>query len=81
MSDSDDWCPSLDGLVFKRLVGEEAARLEEAFSDEEVVFTLFDLSGNKASGSNGYSLAFWQSSWEFVKEEVMGFFREFHEVC
>ncbi|RVW79819.1 hypothetical protein CK203_047621 [Vitis vinifera] len=69
LSDSDDWCPSLDGLVFKRLVGEEAARLEEAFSDEEVVFTLFDLSGNKASGSNGYSLAFWQSSWEFVKEE------------
>ncbi|KAL6329295.1 hypothetical protein AAG906_015504 [Vitis piasezkii] len=48
------WCPSLDGLVFKRLVGEEAARLEEAFSDEEVVFTLFDLSGNKASGLNGH---------------------------
>ena len=71
----------MDGLVFKRLVGEEAARLEEAFSDEEVVFTLFDLSGNKASGSNVYSLVFWQSSWEFVKEEVMGFFREFHEVC
>ena len=24
-------------------------------------------------------MAFWQFSWEFVKEEVMRFFKEFHE--
>ena len=68
----------MDGLVFDRLVGEEEARLEEAFSVNEVVSALCDLSRDKAPGPDGYSLAFWQSSWDLVKE-VMGFFREFHE--
>ena len=30
------------------------------------------------SGLDGFSMVFWQFSWNFVKE-VMGFFREFHE--
>ena len=58
----------MNGLVFDRLAGEEVARLEEAFSIKEVVFALFDLSGDKAPGPDGYSLAFWQSSWNLVKK-------------
>ena len=69
----------MDGLVFNRLEGEEAARLEEPFSVKEVVSTLFYLSGDKVPRLDGYSLAFWQSRWDLVKEEVMGFFRDFHE--
>lgn len=34
---------------------EDVARLEEAFSVDEVFFTLFELSGDKASGLNGFS--------------------------
>ena len=34
--------------------------------------------GDKALGPDGFTMAFWQASWDFVKEEVMGFFREFH---
>ena len=79
LSNPDGWSPSLDGLVFNKLEGEEAARLEEPFSVKEVVSTLFDLSGEKALRLDGYSLAFCQSSWDLVKEEVMGFFRDFHE--
>ena len=56
--DPSDWCPSWDGLVFDRLAGEEAARLEETFFVEEVVSALFDLSGDKAPRPDGYSLAF-----------------------
>ena len=26
-----------------------------------------------------FLLLFWQVSWDFVKEEVMGFFKEFYE--
>ncbi|RVW75378.1 Transposon TX1 uncharacterized 149 kDa protein [Vitis vinifera] len=74
LSDPGVWSPSLDGLVFDRLAGEEVARLEEAFSIKEVVFALFDLNGDKAPGPDGHSLAFWQSSWNLVKKEVMGFF-------
>lgn len=33
-----DWHPSLNGLDFERIGGEDAAKLEKAFSVEEVVF-------------------------------------------
>ena len=79
LSDLGGWSPRLGGLVFDRLEGEEATRLEEPFSVKEVVSALFDLGGDKALGADGYSLVFWQSSWDLVKEEVMGFFRDFHE--
>ncbi|RVW78982.1 Exonuclease 1 [Vitis vinifera] len=53
--------------------------LEEAFTKEEVFSALSDLNGDKASGPDGFSLSFWQFSWDFVKEEVMCFLKEFHE--
>ncbi|KAL6327375.1 hypothetical protein AAG906_018977 [Vitis piasezkii] len=62
-----------------RIDGEEAARLEEVFTEEEVFSALSDMNGDKAPGPDGFSLSFWQFSWEFVKVEVMGFFKEFHE--
>ncbi|RVX11584.1 LINE-1 retrotransposable element ORF2 protein [Vitis vinifera] len=69
----------MDGLAFNRIDGEEAARLEEAFTEEKVFSALSDMNGDKALGPDGFSLSFWQFSWEFVKVEVMGFFKEFHE--
>ena len=38
-----------------------------------------DLNGDKAPELDGFPIAFWQVSWDFVKEEVMGFFKEFYE--
>ena len=34
---------------------------------------------DKAPGPDGFPLAFWSFSWDFVKNEVLGFFKEFHE--
>ncbi|RVX21575.1 putative ribonuclease H protein [Vitis vinifera] len=45
---------------------------------KEVMEALKGFCGDKAPELDGFSMAFWQSSWEFVKEEVLGFFREFH---
>ena len=56
-----------------------AAKLEDPFTMEEVLTTLLDLNGDKALSPNGFSMVFWQFSWDFVKEEIMGFFKEFHE--
>ncbi|RVX09480.1 putative ribonuclease H protein [Vitis vinifera] len=72
------WRPSLRGLFFERLEAVDAASLEEPFSEQEVMEALKGFCGDKAPGPDGFSMAFWQSSWEFVKEEVLGFFREFH---
>ena len=55
------------------------AWLEEPFFGQEVFEALKGFSGDKAPGFDGFSMAFWQSSWGFVKEEVMGFFKEFHD--
>ena len=33
------------------------------------------VAGEKASSPDGFSIAFWQFSWDFVKKKVMNFFR------
>ncbi|RVW75587.1 hypothetical protein CK203_056440 [Vitis vinifera] len=53
LTEPGEWCPSLNGLVFERIEGEGAARPEKAFSVEEVVSALSDLSGDKVPGLGG----------------------------
>ena len=38
---------------------------------------LCDLSGDKVPSPNGFTMAFWHFDWDFVKDEVMGFFSVF----
>ena len=38
---------------------------------------LDEFSGDKALGQDGFSMAFWKSFWDFVKAEVLEFFKEF----
>ena len=47
--------------------------------EEEVHSALMDMNGDKAPGPDGFTMAFWQFCWEFVKEEVLEMFKEFHE--
>ena len=49
------------------------------FTEEEIWAAVFGLNGDKAPGPDGLPLAFWSFSWDFVKAEVLGFFREFFE--
>ena len=69
----------MEGLDFNRIDGEDATCLEGVFTEAEVFSALSDLNGDKAPGPDGFSLSFWQFSWDFVKDEVMGFMKEFHE--
>ena len=54
-------------------------QIEEPLTEEEVFVALSELNGDKALGPDGFSMAFWQFSWEFLRNYVMGFFREFYE--
>ena len=49
------------------------------FSEEEIHFALMEMRGDKAPGPDGFTMAFWQECWEFVKEEVVDLFKEFFE--
>ena len=56
---------------------ERAKSLEEPFSEKEVVEALHSLSGDKVPGPDGFTMAFWQFSWDFTKAEILAFFDEF----
>ncbi|RVW58795.1 hypothetical protein CK203_108285 [Vitis vinifera] len=66
--------PALD-----QLSRQEAENLEIPFYEVEVHSVLMDMNGDKAPGPDGFAVAFWQNCWDFVKEEVMEMFKEFHE--
>ena len=53
--------------------------LEDKFSEEEVLTSIVGLNGEKIPGPDGFLIVFWSFSWEFVKNKVMGFFKEFYE--
>ena len=79
LSESSEWKADIEGLQLDHLSLQEAESLELPFSEEEVRSALMEMNGNKASGLNGFTVAFWQSCWDFVKEEVMEMFKEFYE--
>ena len=60
LPDPGGWHPSMNCLEFDRIGVEEAAKLEETFSVEEVFLALSELNGDKAPGLDGFPLAFWQ---------------------
>ena len=47
---------------------------------EEVLSAISSLNGEKALRLDGFPIVFWSFSWEFVKEEVMSFFKDFYEL-
>ena len=41
-----------------------------------MINALNDLNGDKAPGPDGYTLAFWQSNWGTIKEDVLKLFKD-----
>ena len=70
--------PILDDVEFSRISEEDAIWLERPFDEEEVFRVINDFNGDKAPGPDGYSMAFFQSSWSILKKEVMELFQNFH---
>ena len=66
-------------MSFDVLGDDEVVLPEVSFSEVEVFKTLSNLNGDKAPCPNDFSIKFRQFSWDFVNDEVMGFFRDFHE--
>lgn len=79
MSETKEWRPNCNGLSFDALGGDDATMLEVPFFEEEVFNPLLDLSGDQAPSPDSFSLAFWHFCWDVLKEESIGFFKNFHE--
>ena len=80
LTDTGDWGATFDKLTFSKLNDMEASSLEIPFSMEEVSSALSDLNGDKAPSPDGLTIAFWQSCWDIVRDDVMRMFRDFHEI-
>ena len=52
------WSPSLPDLEIKEIGSEEATRLEESFSEEEIWTAISGLNSDKAPGPDGFPIAF-----------------------
>ena len=77
ISASNNWRPPFPDLQFNLIGEDHAAKLEEMFIEEEILAAVSGLNEDKDPGPDGFPLALWSFCWDFVKEEVMGFFREF----
>ncbi|KAL6314020.1 hypothetical protein AAG906_011754 [Vitis piasezkii] len=79
LSEDVGWKADIEGIQLNRISQQEAKSLEIPFSENEIHSALMEMNGDKAPGPDGFTMAFWQSSWEFVKEEILEMFKEFHE--
>ncbi|RVW58237.1 LINE-1 reverse transcriptase-like [Vitis vinifera] len=71
LGNSGDWRPSISGLQLETLDQLDASTLESPFTEEEVFNALLSCNGDKAPGPDGFSMAFWQFAWDFVKADVL----------
>uniref|UniRef100_A0A2N9FPT0 Reverse transcriptase domain-containing protein n=1 Tax=Fagus sylvatica TaxID=28930 RepID=A0A2N9FPT0_FAGSY len=78
-SEESGWRPKLDNLAFSMISAEDAVWLERPFGEEEVVGVLKAFNGDKAPGSDGFPMAFFQACWDVVQNEVMESINYFHE--
>ncbi|RVW17733.1 putative ribonuclease H protein [Vitis vinifera] len=53
--------------------------MESPFIEDEIHVALMEMNGDKAPDPDGFTMAFWQSCWEFIKEEILEMFKDFYE--
>ena len=47
--------------------------------ENEVLEALWSFKGDKVSSPDGFPMTFWHFYCDFMKEEIMNLFKEFHE--
>ncbi|KAL6329196.1 hypothetical protein AAG906_014805 [Vitis piasezkii] len=79
LSEDSGWKADIGRLQLDQISQQEAKNMEIPFSEAEVHSALIEMNIDKAPGPDGFTVAFWQSCWDFVKEEILEMFKEFHE--
>ena len=63
--------PSLDGVDFTSNTAEDAVWLDRPFEEMEIEDVVRGCNGDKAPGSDGFSLAFFQHCWSSVRNDIL----------
>ncbi|CAK8562605.1 unnamed protein product [Lathyrus sativus] len=70
---------TLDGVSFNQLSVEDNTILEQPFSLEEIKTVVWNGDKDKSPGPGGFSMGFFKVCWEFLKDHLFRFAKEFHE--
>ncbi|XP_035551741.1 uncharacterized protein LOC108989210 [Juglans regia] len=70
-SEEYSWRPKLDGMFFDSIDEASADWLERAFEEDEVLDVVRGMARDKGSGPDGFSMAFFQSCWDIVRDNIM----------
>lgn len=54
-------------------------QLEVEFTEEEIYDSLHGCDGDKAPGTDGFNLRFFQEYWGVAKQDILEFFMDFHK--
>ncbi|RVW41291.1 Endonuclease MutS2 [Vitis vinifera] len=73
------WKADIGGLRLDEISQQEAETLERPFTEEEIYVALMEMNGDKAPGRTALQWLFWQSCWEFIKEEILEMFKDFYD--
>ncbi|RVW38818.1 LINE-1 reverse transcriptase-like [Vitis vinifera] len=79
LSEDTGWKADIGRIQLDQISQEEAEILERPFIEDEIHGALMEMNGDKAPGPDGFTLAFWQSCWEFIKEKILEMFKEFYD--
>ncbi|RVX06495.1 hypothetical protein CK203_023651 [Vitis vinifera] len=61
LSEDMGWKADIGRLLFDQISQQEAENLERFFTEDEIHAALMEMNGDKASGPDGFTMAFWQS--------------------
>ena len=74
----EQWRPTATFEDLASLTMEQKEWLERAFEEDEILATINSCAPNKAPGPDGYTMAFYQKTWDFIKTDVLGAMHHFH---
>ena len=69
----------MEGLEFDQIGELERGWLERRFEKDEILSMVRDMEGDKASGPDGFSMAFFHHCWRVVERDVLAVFEEFYQ--
>ncbi|XP_026383262.1 uncharacterized protein LOC113278713 [Papaver somniferum] len=77
-SSSSSFSPSFENMEFRKIDNDEAAWLENHFTEEEVHKAIKMCGANKAPWSDGFTMDFYRIGWDIIKHNLMLALNEFY---
>jgi hypothetical protein len=76
-SEQYQWRPRVDDLSFLSIDEEDRIWMEREFEEDEIWAVIQNFKGDKAPGPDGFTMAFFQKCWEFLKTDIIAVLKEF----